>query len=99
MPPGAGGREFRAAWSILGLPALRNFSPDLVLVSAGFDAHSRDPLGQVELEDEDFGWITREIRAYAEDSCSGRLVSLLEGGYDLDALASASRAHVEVLAE
>jgi acetoin utilization deacetylase AcuC-like enzyme len=99
LSPGAGGREFRAAWSILGLPALRSFSPDLVLVSAGFDAHTRDPLGQVELEDEDFDWITREIRAYAENSCSGRLVSLLEGGYDLDALASASRAHVEVLAE
>jgi len=97
LPPGAGGAEFRAAWSGKGLPALERFSPELILISAGFDAHLRDPLGQLELRDEDFGWITSEICAIAEDQCEGRVISILEGGYDLDALASASAAHVLAL--
>lgn len=97
LPPGAGGAEFRATWSGHGLPALERFGPDLIIVSAGFDAHERDPLGQLELKDEDYGWITNEIRLYAEADCGGRVISILEGGYDLDALASASAAHVTAL--
>ena len=98
LEPGASGDSFRTAWSVAGLPALRHFRPDLILVSAGFDAHAADPLGQLELTDDDFAWITAELRGYAETACSGRLVSVLEGGYDLAALASASQAHVSTLA-
>jgi len=97
LTAGSDGSEFRAAWTRLGLPALHSFEPDLILVSAGFDAHADDPLGQIQLQDEDFGWLTREIAAYAGESCDGRLVSVLEGGYNLKALASSSRAHVAAL--
>lgn len=97
LAPGDGSHEFRAAWSQRGLPALHDFQPDLIIISAGLDAHQRDPLGQIELQDDDFGWITREICSQAQKACDGRVISLLEGGYDLEALASASRAHVEAL--
>ena len=97
LAPGAGSHEFRAAWSERGLPALHDFQPELIIISAGFDAHQRDPLAQIELQDDDFGWITRQINSYAQSACGGRVISLLEGGYDLEALASASRAHVEAL--
>ena len=97
LAPGAGSTEFRAAWSGHGLKALERFGPDLIVISAGFDAHERDPLGQIELQDEDYGWITREICAYAGSACGGRVISILEGGYDLEALASASAAHVIAL--
>jgi len=98
LKPGSGGAEFRRAWSRKGLPRLRDFAPDLILVSAGFDAHQKDPLGQLELMDDDFAWITAAICEEAERACGGRVISVLEGGYNLEALASASRAHVEVLA-
>ncbi len=97
LDEGSGSRDFRAAWSGRGLPALHDFQPELVIISAGFDAHHRDPLAQLELQDDDFAWITREICSYAQSECSGRVVSMLEGGYDLEALASASHAHVEAL--
>ncbi len=97
LPPGAGSVEFRRTWSNNGLPALEKFGPDLVIISAGFDAHLSDPLGQLELDDEDYGWITSEICAYADANCGARVVSALEGGYDLDALSSASAAHVIAL--
>jgi acetoin utilization deacetylase AcuC-like enzyme len=97
LDPGDGGEAFRRKWSTLGLPAVHDFAPDLILVSAGFDAHERDPLAQLELRDDDFRWITGEICDLAKDSCNGRVVSLLEGGYDLRALASAGKAHVETL--
>jgi acetoin utilization deacetylase AcuC-like enzyme len=97
LPPGAGSAEFRRAWSETGLPNLERFRPDIILISAGFDAHQRDPLGQLELEDDDFGWITAEICAIARRACAGRVVSVLEGGYDLQALARASTAHVTAL--
>jgi acetoin utilization deacetylase AcuC-like enzyme len=97
LPPGSGSTEFRTAWSGQGLPALEHFGPDLVFISAGFDAHERDPLGQLELQDEDYGWITSEICTYAGLACDGRVISILEGGYDLEALASASAAHVTAL--
>ena len=69
----------------------------LILVSAGFDAHYRDPLGSLEVQDIDYRWMTEQVMGLAKDSANGRLVSILDGGYDLEALASASRAHVEAL--
>jgi len=97
LSPGSGGSEFRGVWSSQGLPALEKFAPDLVIVSAGFDAHLADPLGQLELEDEDYGWITSEICSFAAANCGSRVISVLEGGYDLDALSSASAAHVTAM--
>jgi acetoin utilization deacetylase AcuC-like enzyme len=97
LPPESGSGEFRHAWSGIALPALRAFEPELILVSAGFDAHAGDPLGQLELHEDDYAWITAEFRRAAEEFCGGRLVSILEGGYNLDALASSARAHVEAL--
>jgi len=97
LAAGDGSEAFRRAWSSLGLPAVHSFEPDLILISAGFDAHERDPLAQLELQDKDYRWITEEICDLAADSSQGRVVSILEGGYDLKALASASRAHVEGL--
>lgn len=97
LAPGAGSTEFRTAWTSQGLPALDRFDPDLVIVSAGFDAHRADPLGQLLLEDDDYEWIMREICAIANTVCGGKLVSILEGGYDLEALASAALAHTGAL--
>jgi len=94
---GSGSREFRAAWSERILPVLDGFAPQLVMVSAGFDAHKADPLAQLSLEAEDFGWVTRELIAIARQHSRGRLVSTLEGGYDLDALGQSAAAHVRAL--
>jgi acetoin utilization deacetylase AcuC-like enzyme len=98
LAPGDGSAAFRKSWSTLGLPAIHSFAPDLILVSAGFDAHKRDPLAQLEVQDVDYRWITEEICDLATDSCKGRIASILEGGYDMQALASASRSHVQGLA-
>jgi len=97
LAPGDGSKPFRKIWSNLGLPAVHSFAPDLILISAGFDAHQRDPLAQIELQDADYHWITRQICDLATDSCQGRVVSILEGGYDLQALATSGRAHVQAL--
>jgi acetoin utilization deacetylase AcuC-like enzyme len=97
LPPGADGAAFRAAWRDLLLPALEAFGPELVVISAGFDAHARDPLAQLRVREADFAWLTAEICAIADRACGGRVVSLLEGGYDLDALASSAAAHVRAL--
>jgi len=98
LPPESGSAEFRRAWSTLGLPALHAFAPDLILISAGFDAHEADPLAQLKLQCEDFQWITREICDYAGTACDSRVVSVLEGGYNLEALAASARIHVQALA-
>jgi acetoin utilization deacetylase AcuC-like enzyme len=97
LPPGADGAAFRAAWRDRLLPALEAFGPELVVISAGFDAHARDPLAQLRVREADFAWLTAEICAVADRACGGRVVSLLEGGYDLDALASSAAAHVRAL--
>jgi acetoin utilization deacetylase AcuC-like enzyme len=97
LRPGAGGEAFRAAWSERILPALEGFAPELVLVSAGFDAHAADPLAQLEVETEDFIWLTEELLAVAARHAGGRLVSVLEGGYDLEALAESAATHVQAL--
>ena len=78
-------------------PALREFSPDLILVSAGFDAHERDPLATLRLVEDDYAWVTERLCEIADELCGGRLVATLEGGYDLDALAASVAAHVRVL--
>jgi acetoin utilization deacetylase AcuC-like enzyme len=97
LAAGDGSESFREAWNKLGLPAVHSFEPDLILVSAGFDAHERDPLAQLEVQDADYRWITEEICDLATDSCQGRVASILEGGYDMQALANASRSHVQGL--
>jgi len=97
LPPGTGSRGFRAAWSGHLLPAIDAFRPQLLLLSAGFDAHWRDPLAQLQLDATDFAWITGELGLLAERHAQGRIVSMLEGGYDLQALRESSVAHVEAL--
>jgi len=97
LPPGAGSAEFRAAMSGIVLPALDRFAPELLLISAGFDAHHADPLANLELETADFAWATAMLRGVADRHCQGRLVSTLEGGYDLEALAASAAAHVGAL--
>ncbi len=97
LPPMAGSDEFRSAMNERILPALSRFRPEFVLVSAGFDAHEADPLAALQFRDEDFAWATTQIRGVAQECCAGRLVSTLEGGYDLSALASSSAAHVGAL--
>ena len=93
----SGSNEFRAAWGDRILPQLDRFAPDMVIVSAGFDAHLRDPLAQLRVTTEDFAWISAELLAIARVHSRGRLVSALEGGYDLEALADSAAAHVRVL--
>jgi len=97
LPPHADGALFREAYTSRILPAVDAFRPALIVLSAGFDGHRRDPLAQMDLEDEDFTWVTERLLDMAVRHCEGRLISLLEGGYDLEALASAARAHVGVL--
>lgn len=97
LPPGAGSEAFRAAWEETLLPALAQFRPQLILVSAGFDGHRADPLATMELEAGDFGWLTGRLAELADEHARGRLVSTLEGGYDLDALRDSVRAHLEAL--
>ena len=93
----SGRAAFQAAWTGRILPALDAFAPDCIIVSAGFDAHRDDPLAQLELDAEDFAWVTGAIMAAANRLTEGRIVSLLEGGYDLDALAASAAAHVRTL--
>jgi acetoin utilization deacetylase AcuC-like enzyme len=99
LAPGAGSIEFRNAYTDIILPALRVFEPDLLLISAGFDAHISDPLCQLNVETEDFAWITRELLEVADECCEGRAISTLEGGYDLQALADSVAAHVSTMVE
>jgi len=97
LRPGDGGREFRAAFETVILPRLEDFKPDLIVISAGFDAHQRDPLANLNLLEADFGWATQKLMQLAETSAGGRVVSVLEGGYDLDALADSVAEHVVAL--
>lgn len=97
LPPMAGGPEFRHAMTEMVLPALRDFAPELVFISAGFDAHADDPLAQLNLHEDDFGWATEEICAMAQETADGRVISTLEGGYNLDALGRSAAAHVKAL--
>jgi len=96
---GSGSDTFRRRMSDEMLPALRRFAPELLIISAGFDAHHLDPLGGLAFTDEDYAWITRELIAVADQSASSRVVSILEGGYSLEGLASGTAAHVRALAQ
>ena len=89
----------REKYEMLVFPALREFKPELILISAGFDAHESDPLAELNWLTEDFSWLTERICKIASDCCGGRLVSTLEGGYDLEALAESVKAHVFKLCE
>jgi len=97
LAPGDDGKDFRATWESRILPALDAFAPDFLLVSAGFDAHFRDPLAQIRLVEPDFAWVTEQLMEVAAKHTGGRLVSTLEGGYDLDALAGSTAVHVATL--
>ena len=97
LKPGDDGVKFREAFETRILPALDAFAPDLILVSAGFDAHLKDPLAQLRLVEADFAWVTEQLLKAAARHSRGRLVSSLEGGYDLDALAKSTATHVETL--
>ncbi|MSS71647.1 MAG: histone deacetylase [Candidatus Latescibacteria bacterium] len=99
LPPGCGDEEYEAAFREKLRPSATWFSPDLVLISAGFDAHRDDPLSSMQVTERGFETMTRTVRRIADDLCGGRLVSLLEGGYDLDALAHCVETHVRVLME
>jgi len=99
LPDGCGSSAFRAAWDADIFPVVDAFEPELLLISAGFDAHADDPLAGMELHEEDFAWVTRKICDLADKHCQGRVVSALEGGYDLEALGRSARAHVDVLKE
>jgi acetoin utilization deacetylase AcuC-like enzyme len=97
LSAGDGGPQFRAAFDSIILPRLEAFAPELVVVSAGFDAHARDPLANLNLTERDYAWVTEKLAALAERHAEGRLVSVLEGGYDLEGLAGSAAAHVGAL--
>ncbi len=94
LSPNTGSEHFREAFKARVLPALENFRPDLILISAGFDAHHRDPLGQLNLVGEDFDWATGRVMEAADKFAHNRVVSLLEGGYDLEGLAESAGMHI-----
>jgi acetoin utilization deacetylase AcuC-like enzyme len=97
LRPGDDGEAFRAAFEYRILPRLNDFRPELIVISAGFDAHMRDPLANINLEEADFVWATQNIMDVADRHAGGRIVSLLEGGYDLQALGNSAAAHVSAL--
>ena len=99
LSPGSSGVLMREKYEMLVFPALQEFKPELILVSAGFDAHEADPLAELNWSTEDFSWLTERFCKIASDCCGGRLVSTLEGGYDLEALAESVKAHVIKLCE
>jgi acetoin utilization deacetylase AcuC-like enzyme len=94
---GDGSEAFRAAMETAVLPRIAAFAPDLIIISAGFDAHHRDPLGNINLDEADYAWATEKLMELAQKTAKGRIVSVLEGGYDLTALARSSAAHVRTL--
>lgn len=99
MPSRSGSAKMREAWAEHALPWVEEFEPQLILVSAGFDAHGADPLASLMWTTEDFGWVTAKLIEVAERVCEGRVVSTLEGGYDLDALGQSVALHVKTLME
>jgi acetoin utilization deacetylase AcuC-like enzyme len=97
LPEGCGSAAFRKRITADMLPVLRAWAPQLIVISAGFDAHHEDPLAGMNLEDDDFHWITRELAAIAEESADGRIVSILEGGYSVAGLMGGAAAHMRAL--
>ncbi len=99
LPPQSDGAHMRQVYETQVFPKLRAFKPELILISAGFDAHRDDPLAELNWDTDDFAWLAQEICAIAATICQGRVVSVLEGGYDLTALAASAKAHIEQLCE
>jgi acetoin utilization deacetylase AcuC-like enzyme len=99
LPAGTSSAEFRQCYAERLFPMLHEFKPQLILISAGFDGHSSDPLADWNLVDSDYGWVTKELMAIAKQYCDGKIVSFLEGGYDLSALSSGVTAHIKGLIE
>ncbi len=99
LDPNTNGTEFRRLYERIVFPALEDFKPELLLISAGFDAHTNDPLANIDLVEDDFAWVTEKLCDIADAHCGGRVVSTLEGGYDLDGLANSAAAHIKVLME
>jgi acetoin utilization deacetylase AcuC-like enzyme len=99
LPPGSASEPWRKAVTERVIPAIRAFKPDLLMISAGFDAHASDPMAHMRLTTEDFSWVTHEICKLAQEICGGRVVSVLEGGYDLKSLTVSCAAHVKALLE
>ena len=99
LPPGSDGSAMRRAYQTQGFARLREWAPELILISAGFDAHADDPLANLMWDEDDFAWITRALCDIADEVCGGRVVSTLEGGYDLPALAASVAVHVTELKE
>ncbi|MBO3705443.1 MAG: histone deacetylase family protein [Candidatus Accumulibacter sp.] len=99
LPRGTDGEEFRRVVSDLWMPRLREFQPEMLFISAGFDAHYEDEMGGLRLLEQDYAWVTGQIKELADDCAHGRIVSILEGGYSLSALARSVAAHIRVLAE
>lgn len=97
LSPGSGGAQMRKEYQDKAFPRLRAFEPELIIISAGFDAHADDPLANLEWRTEDFAWLTAELCKLADELCGGRVVSTLEGGYDLNALSDSVLAHVQEL--
>jgi len=97
LRPGDGGEQFREAMETSILPRLESFAPDLIIISAGFDAHMRDPLANLNFLEPDYAWVTQKLMEVADRCADGRVVSLLEGGYDLEGLAKSVAAHVTAL--
>jgi acetoin utilization deacetylase AcuC-like enzyme len=97
LPRGCGSDSFRQHIEAEMLPAIRAFAPKLIIISAGFDAHQLDPLAGLNLQDDDYEWITEKLAEIADTMCEGRIVSILEGGYSMDALATSTAAHVRAL--
>lgn len=99
LPAGSGSEAFQHAYDDVILPQLRDFSPDFLIISAGFDGHAADPMANLRLQVDDFDWLTRELLHIADEFCDARLVSVLEGGYDTRALAACVASHVRALME
>ncbi len=97
LSAGDGGDRFREAFQSRILPRLASFGPELIVISAGFDAHKRDPLANLQLVDTDFAWVTKALMEVADKTAQGRVVSVLEGGYDLEGLSQSAAAHVTAL--
>ncbi|WP_431857849.1 histone deacetylase family protein [Azospirillum sp.] len=97
LPPFSGSAEFRRAMEVDVLPAVDAFAPELLFISAGFDAHARDPLAQLQFTNADFEWATRQLVALADKHCGGKVISVLEGGYDPVGLAEGCAAHLQAL--
>lgn len=97
LPPGAGSDAFRALYESKVFPAIADFKPEMIFISAGFDAHADDPLGGLNLGAADYGWVTEKLARLADQTAGGRIISVLEGGYDLPGLSESVRAHLSAL--